>query len=207
MDVILGILLAVLLTLVFMTAVAALIIALSIRRLVRRNKVTPDAAVAPPVSWLAHPSAPARLHRRLRNAVAAARASVAAAPSAPRLADLATEMEQEAIALDHQLVAIARLPTSERKARLAPLVTGVGRIEHIASQISLHAAQSQAPLLTEGQPSALDDLATQLDLMEEARLEVARIEGEAGLRRPSPYEGSVSPQGQTQAHAGPQASA
>jgi hypothetical protein len=41
-------------------------------RLRRRNRLHPKVATMAPLIWLAHPGAPARMHRRLRAAIATA---------------------------------------------------------------------------------------------------------------------------------------
>ncbi|HYI63030.1 MAG TPA: hypothetical protein VEW93_14650 [Acidimicrobiales bacterium] len=169
-----------------LAAVVALLVGL--RRLERRNRVSPDVPSPAPSSWGAgHPSAPARLHRRLRSAVAASRAACATAPSAPRLAELTAELEAEAVALDGQIVVVAHLPARSRRVPLAGLAARVRQVEQVASQVSLLAVRAQAPMVAAGQASALDELARQLDLLEQARTEVADIEAAAGVARPSPY--------------------
>lgn len=169
----------------FLTVLVAVL--LGARALGRRNRVSPTVASPAPLTWLGQPGAAARLHRRLRAAVTVARSASASAPSAERLADLAAELEQEAVALDAHLVVVSHLTGKDRRLRLAPLALQVQRVEQVASQISLHAAQSQAPLRAAGQRSTLDDLAHQLEVLEEARTEVTDIEAAAGVQRVSPY--------------------
>ena len=133
------------------------------------------------------PSAGARLHRRLRTAVAVSRAATAAAPDAAHLADLTAELEREAVALDTHVVIASRIKGREGRLRMAALAQQVRKVEQVASQVSLLAAQAQAPMIARGQDSALDDLARQLDLLEQARSEVAEVETAAGVHRVSPY--------------------
>src|SRR4051794_4396022 len=66
-----------LLLLVFASAVLAFAFASSaglvvLWRLRRRNRLHPKWPTMAPISWLVHPGRPARLHRRLRHAVATA---------------------------------------------------------------------------------------------------------------------------------------
>lgn len=179
-------LLLVLLLTPFLVASVALLVALRVLR--KRNRVVPDVATTAPTTWAAgHPGAGARLHRRLRSAVAAARAACASAPMAPRLAELTAELEQEAVVLDHQVVAAAMLAGRERRVRLSVLAGQVRQVEQVASQVSLLSAQAQSSALPMGQPSALESLARQLDAMEQARTEVAEAEAAAGLHRPGPF--------------------
>src|SRR5512135_392998 len=106
---VLGILLA---SLVVLTLAALLATRQALRA---SNRVSRKAAVAAPTRWVFSVGRPARLHRRLRNAVRAVH------PLRPRrrkrlttvgtLAYMATEIEAHAIALDADLVAIAQLPS------------------------------------------------------------------------------------------------
>jgi hypothetical protein len=188
------ILLTVLLAGLMMVLIAVVGVVLSARAVGKRNRVSPDVASPAPKSWVSKPSAPARLHRRLRAAVSVARAATASAPSAPRLAELAAELEREAVALDMQLVIVDNLVSKDRRAQLAALSSKVMEVERIASSLSVQAVQAQAPMLPTGEPSALDKLAHELDALEAARTEVSEIESAAGLHRPSPYtQGTPSP--------------
>lgn len=177
--------------LLVMMLVSALVmlggLALAARAVRRRNRVSPTVETPAPTSWVGAPSAGARLHRRLRTAVAVARAATAAAPAAAHLADLTAELEREAVALDTHVVIAARLKGREGRLRMAALAQQVRKVEQVASQVSLLAAQAQAPMIARGQDSALDDLARQLDLLEQARSEVAEVETAAGVHRVSPY--------------------
>jgi hypothetical protein len=158
-----------------------------VRAVQKRNRVSPDVATPAPTTWLGAPGAGARLHRRLRTAVSVARAACATAPTAPHLSDLAAELEREAVALDGHLVIASRIKGRPGRERMAALAQQVRKVEQVASQVSLLAAQAQAPLIGRGQGSALDDLAEQLERLEQARHEVAEVETAAGVHRVSPY--------------------
>lgn len=169
-------------------ALGALVAAvLWLRGLRRSNRVVPDVPTAAPLTWLATPTSGARLHRRLRAAVLVARASAEAAETAPHLAGIVDELEAEAVALDQHVVIASRLSGSQGRARMRELATQVGRVEQVASQVSTIAAQTQAPIITRGQPAALDDLALQLENLAEARREVIDVEAAAGVTRVSPF--------------------
>jgi hypothetical protein len=157
------------------------------RLLHRRNRVSPKVRSDAPVSWMGAPSAGARLHRRLRTAVQVARRSADAAPAATHLGDLVSDLEREAVILDTHVVIASGMRGPEGRARMRALAGQVRRVEQLASQISLLAAQAQAPLVAGGHGSALDELARQLDMLEEARHEVAEVERGAGVRRVSPF--------------------
>lgn len=181
-------LLLILLVIGVASAVATLLaLWLGARALRKRNQVVPGTPTAAPTAWMASPKAGARLHRRLRTAVAVARSSAAAAQANPQLIELSAELEREAIALDGHVVVASRIVGKEGKARMAALSGQVRQIEQMASQMSMLAVQAQAALVAKGNGSALDDLARQLDLLEEARHEVAVVERAAGVHRVSPY--------------------
>lgn len=160
---------------------------LGIRALRKRNRVSPSAETPAPTTWLGAPGAGARLHRRLRTAVAVARAASATAPTAPHLADLTAELEREAVGIDTHLVIASRVKGREGRTRMSVLARQVRQVEQLASQVSLLAAQSQAPLVGATHGTALDDLARQLSHLEQARTEVAEVETAAGVHRVSPY--------------------
>ncbi len=160
---------------------------LGTRALRKRNRVVPEVATAAPTAWMASPKVGARLHRRLRTAVAVARSSATAAEASPQLVELSVDLEREATALDGHIVVASRIVGREGKARMAELAERVRQVEQMASQVSMLAVQSQAALVAQGQGSALDDLARQLDVLEQARHEVAEVERAAGVHRVSPY--------------------
>lgn len=181
-------LLIALLVVMLITALVLVLAAyLGARALRNRNRVSPSVPTPAPTAWLGAPGVGARLHRRLRTAVQVARSASAAAPTAPHLADLASELEREAVGIDTHLVIASRVKGRDGRTRMAALAQQVRQVEQLASQVSLLAAQSHAPLIGATQSSALDDLARQLDHLEQARTEVAAVETAAGVHRVSPY--------------------
>lgn len=181
-------LLLALLVIAVVTAVATLLaLWLGARALRKRNQVVPGTPTAAPTVWMASPASGARLHRRLRTAVAVARSSAAAAVANPQLVELTAELEREALALDGHVVVASRIVGKEGRARMSALSGQVRQIEQMASQVSMLAVQAQAALVTQTQGSALEDLARQLDLLEQARHEVAAVEQAAGVHRVSPF--------------------
>ncbi len=166
-------------------AMAAVVVAMRMAH--RRNRVSPDVATDAPLRWMGTPGLGARLHRRLRTAVQVAHRSAEAAPAAAHLGDLTADLEREAVTLDTHLVMASYMRGPEGRARMRALAEQVRRVEQLASQISLLSAQAQAPLVAGGHSSALDDLARQLDHLEQARHEVQEVERSAGVHRVSPY--------------------
>lgn len=180
-------LIAVMVMMLITCLVLLLVVFLGARAMRKRNRVSPDVETSAPVSWLGAPGAGARLHRRLRTAVVVARSASAAAPTAAHLAELTAELEREAVGIDAHLVIGSRVKGRDGRTRMAALAQQVRKVEQVASQISLLAAQAQAPMVGAAQGSALDDLSRQLDHLEQARHEVAEVETAAGVHRVSPY--------------------
>ncbi len=121
---------------------------LLVHRLRRRNRVSPAHPSPAPVGWLWSPRLAARLHRRLRAAVAVARMVArrhAGDPYPPRTVGLAGELEREAVAVDHHLALLGRLPVAERRRPLAQVIADVGRIERVASRLSMLEVQAATP--------------------------------------------------------------
>src|SRR4051812_22651217 len=105
---------------VIVAAAAALF---AVRNLRRANRVSPRMPTTGPVTWLLLPDRPARLHRRLRRAVAMVRAAAqldAGAGPGRRItpsavAELGADLEQRACVIDAQLVVAARATGAGRR--------------------------------------------------------------------------------------------
>lgn len=187
MDVLGAFLLMLLAALVSTVLVAVLVVVLAQRAIRKRNRVSPAVPSAAPTSWLGAPSAAARLHRRLKAAVAVAQAAAAAAPTSAHIVEAAGDLERMAIDLDARLVTVSRIASQQRKPHLSPLVAEVVKIETMASTLSVQAVQAHAPMVAGGHSSPMDDLYERIEAMEAARREVADIERDAGVDRVSPY--------------------
>ena len=127
---------AILLGVVAAVVVAAtLAVARSVwKRYAASNVVVPGVDTAAPASWAGSHSAEARLHRRLRDAVA----SLAANPEIDRLGLLEARLalEHQAVSIDERLVAVAALPERVRPEPLAKLVAAVEAVEEAAGQLA-----------------------------------------------------------------------
>jgi hypothetical protein len=190
MDVL--VILAVLLGSFLLSGLALLIaVLLTMRSLHRRNRVSPDQRSGAPLVWLSSPTRPARLHRRLRSAVAVARMIAGRATAGGQLsrsAELAYELEAEAVSIDRHLPIVARLAPRERTLALRRLAEQVNEIERLVSRLSLLDAQEHAPARMGHHGSAMDELARRLDALEAARAELRTIDAAAGLESPSRLE-------------------
>jgi hypothetical protein len=99
----------------------------------KANQVVPGTATAAPPEWAGAHTPEARLHRRLRDAVEALRAN-------PGLEDgwmleARVSLEQQALAVDERLVAVAALPERVRGEPLASVGAAVDAVETAAASL------------------------------------------------------------------------
>ena len=189
MDVLLTVLGVALALVVVAALVTLLAILLGMRSLKRRNRVSPEQPSPAPVTWLASPAATARLHRRLRSAVSVSRMVVArhAGDRDPaKVAELARTCEAKAVALDHQLAAVANLASADRRRFVAQIAADVREVEVAVSRLSVLDADAAAPARLGHQASEMQALAEQLEHLEAARREVRELDEAAGLAAPAP---------------------
>jgi hypothetical protein len=166
---------------------AALALGVAWRGVRRHNEVSARRPLRPPLRWLAAPGLCGRLHRRLRGAVAALRVAVPAprrsrraveAPSS--LVPIADEIEAHALALDRQLVVADCLRGPRAMVVRRALARQVDDVEQLAHRVAAAAMASSQPG-GEPTPAALERIAEQLDALDAARAEIARLEADAGL--------------------------
>lgn len=143
----------------------------------RRNRVSATTKTPAPVTWLVSPRAPARMHRRLRNALTSARVAYAPAvgEAHPQLPDLALTLEREAVLTDELLVAASTTPRPHRRRSLQPLQAQVTEIERLAHQIA-HTARRAGPSAVPQAADGLRDVAEQLEALRAAQAEVEAVE-------------------------------
>lgn len=140
---------------------AAFVAASSMRR---ANRLLPGRPqVSPPLRWLWSPSSPAMLHRRLRNACQLVASLAMPPPSRKRwrrprhepgdgIAELATEVLQEALVLDGQVVTASRFAHGlPRTQAMTALDYQVRAVEDAARRVhQLAARRAQLARLQEG---------------------------------------------------------
>jgi hypothetical protein len=179
MDVLVGVLVLVALSVTIGMALTATVL----WRLHRRNRVHACLPTTAPLRWLTSPKRAARLHRRLRGAVAASgwegrrRSRRRRSPldaGEERLQELAGDLAGEAIALDHAIVAASLSPRLARRHILDTIEPSVVRLERVAGRLAALRVGTGARLLTD--PASLELLEEQLDVLEAARLEVDDLE-------------------------------
>lgn len=152
---------------------------IAVWRLRRRNRIHPSWPTMAPLHWLVHPSAAARLHRRLRAAVATAhyRSPGRGRRKVPNSSvdELVAELLHEAAAVDEQLVLAGRAPLAVRRRLLAVTAPQVAQLEAIAGRLAVLVSASARP---GGVPAAtaIRTLEDRLDALEVSRQEIADLE-------------------------------
>jgi hypothetical protein len=157
---------------------------LTVRSLRRRNRVSPDHRTDAPIVWLSAPSRAARLHRRLRSATTVARMIADRSTAGGRLsrtAELAYELEAEALTIDRHLPVVARLAPRERTLALRDLAAQVAQVERLVSRLSLLEADDRAPARLGHHGTAMEELSRSLDALEAARAELRTLDAASGL--------------------------
>jgi hypothetical protein len=97
------------------------------RKFAEANVVVPGTDTTAPAEWAGAHTPEARLHRRLRDAVAAVRANPAM-EDAYRM-EARVSLEQQALAVDERLIAVAALPPGVRAEPLASVSAAVDAVE------------------------------------------------------------------------------
>jgi len=148
-------------------------------RLRRHNRLHPAWPTSAPITWLVHPGAPARLHRRLRAAVRTAHHR----PAGPRrhkvphsaVDELVAELLHEAAALDEQVVLAGRAPLSVRRRIVTITRPQVAQLEALAGRLAVLVSATGRP---GGVPAAaaIRTLEDKLDALEVSRQEIADLE-------------------------------
>jgi len=145
--------------------------------LARRNRVGRGARTGAPMHWLVAPSRAANAHRRLRRAVATARAALdGTGPDAPARSELAAcvaALERQAIDLDHRLVVAAACPPATRWTLVSALNPQVADVERIAGRLAAAAVLAPTDPRTEG---GLDALDARLSALSDARAELDALD-------------------------------
>jgi hypothetical protein len=135
------------------------------------NEVVPGVKSSAPAAWAGAHSLEAKLHRRLRESVLAARGN-------PQLVELGLaaqtkQVEAEALAIDDRLVAAAGLPTSKRAAAVAELEKPVAALEDAVATLMKSTTVAQSKELLDQNVSAAD---IKLQALAAARAEVEELD-------------------------------
>ena len=118
----------VLLLLVVAAVVAgAVVVQTNKRKFAEANVIVPGTAPKAPAEWAGAHTPEARLHRRLRDAVAAVRANPAMEDAF--MMDARVSLERQALAVDERLIAVAALPERVRAEPMASVAAAVDAVE------------------------------------------------------------------------------
>lgn len=138
------------------------------------NQVVPGVPTEAPAAWAGAHSTEARLHRRLRAAVDAA--GVAAPGAEGSLVGLRRAIEEEALAVDRQLVVAAAAPVGTRGGLLERVAVQVDAVEEAAGALADRALEQRAPGGRAGVAEAVDTALTRARLLADARAEVEELD-------------------------------
>jgi hypothetical protein len=147
-------------------------------RMKRYLRVRPSTPSPAPTGWVLSTTEPARLHRRLRRAASSAR--ISASNGSPAAASVADQIEDEALRLEVNLVALSRVWRSERDAR-KELTKEIVELEHLTVRLATSASAMGRPMLGTGAVDSLTELRERLDALDQARQELSTVERQAGL--------------------------
>lgn len=113
---------------------ATALVALLLHALTVRNRVAPDRPTRAPLSWLVAPDLAARLHRRLRAAIAMASVVRLGTAHDLGLVDVVDQLDHRALDLDDQLVLASHAPKPTRRRMLRELQSEVAELERLAER-------------------------------------------------------------------------
>ncbi len=125
-----------------------------------------------PEEWLTGMSSAARLYCRLLAAIESGDDAVHEArrdgTATEHLATAMNELRGQATAITERLVVVSRLPLVKRQSGFRPLRSHVDEVERLAARIGISAADARG----HGEISEhLNDVATRLDVLDQARQE------------------------------------
>lgn len=147
------------------------------------NEVIPGIPTSAPKAWAGAHSPEARLHRRLRDAMTALRAN--AMLDDPALAPVRDLLQQEALAVDARLVAVAALPARVRQGPMQQVSVAVEAIEETVADVVAMRGPAGTELTT-----GLEAVQARLGFVAEARRELEALDPLSGSLPPfaSPTE-------------------
>ncbi len=174
------VLIAILLVVSVGVGVVAGALALSSRRSYRAaNEIVPGVGTGAPASWAGAHTPEALLHRQLRDAMLGL--SRHPRRDDPSFLDLRVSLEQQALAVDEQLIAVAALPEGHRA---EPLAVVTAAIEAVEGAVVALATTMSAPAPSLEQSTA--ELTERFHLIEEARAELDRLGAPGAVELPAP---------------------
>lgn len=156
------------------------------RAFAKQNEIIAGTPSRAPAEWAGAHSPEALLHRRLRGAVDASRAQLAAAGSG--FEDVVAAIARGAQEIDDRLIAAAALPVPHRTRAIAEIEPSVAALEDAVAGLAANASTSDQATVAGAIAAAHD----RLDALAAARAEVE----EADVSMPSPAP-EAAPRAQT----------
>lgn len=184
--------------LIGVTIVALCLLVLLVRHRLRlRHRVDPKVATGAPMTWLADPRAPARLHRRLARVGRTARTiaedhrvarPLRRAVEQPPLVGVAEELREHAVRLDRELARAVHLPAEARRGALRRIAEAVVELEATAARLSSISTEVLTPPVLPTEEGDITEVAGQVRRLAEAHAALVAIDAEVGLA-PTPAVG------------------
>lgn len=156
--------------------VAVLIAVRNKSNFARDSRLAPGLSTSAPAAWAGSHDPEARLHRRLRDALAALRVNQSFDMDG-HLLDLRVELEQQSAALDEQLVATAALPLHLRAEPLGSITAAVESVEQAVADLAQGSTGEAADRLD----VALADIRARTGLVAQARHALDAMDDQAAL--------------------------
>ena len=156
----------VLLVVVAAVTAATVVVRSGKRRYAEANEVLPGTSTRAPAEWAGAHTPEARLHRRLRDAVAALRANPAMEDA--WMLEARVSLEQQALAVDERLIAAAALPKGVRAERLTAVTVAVGAVEAAVASL----ARASGEVDRSGLDRTMAEVEERLALLAESRAEL-----------------------------------
>lgn len=139
-------------------AAAAVVVRTNKRNFAEANAVVPGVATRAPAAWAGAHTPEARLHRRLRDAVAGMRANPGMEDA--WMLDARVSLEQKALAIDDRLVASAALPERVRAEAIEGVMVAVEALEAAVASLVAGASEGAERLAVE---EAMDEVEARVE--------------------------------------------
>lgn len=177
------------LSLFIITWVIFVVVALFVLRwrLHLANQISPRNRSNAPLTWLWSPARPARIHRRLRSDIQSLNL---VAPGAPKGSGVQTEsslgidaihreLENQAVTIDHKVVAASHLPRAPKRTALNHLEDQAAQLEELTQRLIRLQHERNSFISEPSTATAVDplhEINEKLELLEAAHDEIASFE-------------------------------
>src|SRR5690606_18607919 len=160
----------------------------------RHHRIDPQVPTDAPVTWLADPRAPARLHRRLARVGTATtrviedhqprtRIMRKAEPTPVQAA--ASELREQAVAVDRQVARLSALAPAARRAPMAAAARSVADLEAACARLGSSSHDVQTPRALAVDDPTLVDVTQRIERLAQAHRELLALDDAAGLVGPN----------------------